>query len=74
MISYEIFKKFFPNKTIEPYDEKISTAKPNNFLEIVGRSKNKLTFLFANRSVEYTVRPLVAKRLQLPCLLSNHDL
>jgi hypothetical protein len=74
IVSYEIYKKLFPNGKLEPYEEKISTAKPNNFLDIIGRSKSKLTFLFARRNVEYTVRPLIAKRLQLPCLLSTHDL
>ena len=71
---YEVYKHLFPTRQIEPYDEKISTAKSNNYLEIVGRSREKLAFLFAQRNVEYTVRPLIAKKLQLPCLFSMHDL
>ncbi len=74
IMSYEVYKHLFPTKPIERYNEKISTAKSNNYLEIVGHSKEKFTFLFAQGSVEYTVRPLIAKKLQLPCLFSMHDL
>jgi hypothetical protein len=60
IMSYEVYKHLFPTRQIEPYDEKISTAKSNNYLEIVGRSKEKLAFLFAQGNVEYTVCPLIA--------------
>jgi hypothetical protein len=50
------------------FNEKITTAKKNDFLEIVGTTTNPLKFHNANDQYACHIRPLIAKGLQLTCL------
>jgi len=74
IMQQDIFKALYPNSELVPVEDKITTAKKNDFLEIVGTPKKPIKFYLANGNFIYNTRPLIAKRLQLPCLFSAHDL
>ena len=74
LMRHDVFKKLFPNGKLIPVEDKITTAKKGDYLEIMGQSEKKVLFQFANRKYSYTCRPFVVKKIQLPCLLSAHDL
>jgi hypothetical protein len=74
IFQHKVFIQLFPNVSIEPYNERITTAKKNEFLDIVGRSNKKIKMFFADKKFLYTLRPLISRKIQLPCLLSAHDL
>ena len=73
LIQFDVFRKLFPQTKLYPIKEQISTAKRNEYLEIVGQPLDPIQFKFENK-ISYLTRPLVAKRLQLPCLFSHYDL
>lgn len=74
IMQYNTFKELYPNLELEPVEDKITTAKKNDFLEIIGTPKKPIKFFIANENFVYNTRPLIAKRLQLPCLFSAHDM
>lgn len=73
-MQYELFHQLYPHREIEEVEDRIMTAKRNHILKIVGRPKTPIQIKFANGRLIYNVRPLLAKHLQLPCLLSAYDM
>jgi len=73
LMQYDYFRKLFPNTKLYPIEEQISTAKKNEYLEVVGRPTEKIQFIF-NQQFSYSTRPMVAKKLLLPCLFSHYDM
>ena len=74
ILRFDIFQKLYPNGKLIPIEEKITTAKKGDYLEIMGQTENQVEFWFANQQYGYKCRPFVVKKLQLPCLLSAHDM
>ena len=74
LLRQDIFKQLFPNGKLNPVEDRITTAKKGDYLEILGQTEKKVEFQFANGKYRYTCRPLVVKKIQLPCLFSAHDL
>ena len=74
LLRQDIFKQLFPNGKLIPVEDRITTAKKGDYLDILGQSERKLEFQFANGKYKYTCRPFIVKKIQLPCLFSAHDL
>lgn len=74
LLRYDIFRKLHPNAKLIPVEDKITTAKKGDYLEIMGQSEISVRLYFAKEQYLYTCRPFIVKKLQLPCLLSAHDM
>jgi len=74
VLDYKLFKRLFPKAAIEPCYDRITTAKKNDVLKVVGIPRQPISLKFANNKYIYNVRPLLARQLQLPCLLSASDM
>jgi len=70
----DIYFKLFPNQTLEPFKDKVSTAVRGGGIQILGTPKTQIEFLLANGRYSYRTRPLIVRNLILPCLFSANDL